>query len=230
MTDFRKRLRALAVARGCTMPGCTRAVHGIGNLCPSHIRARQVYGHPLARCPDRKTLSRYTEAASAYLHEQREHPGVRAALQWLDGQIAHGDYRTAQLGGRSDPRNAHQRADAFWAQLKHIGSRQVLSVIVGCYARQIDKPETFLDWEHFGATITYLLAHAMPAKITGRRSAGGMAYGDKARILPPRARMVWLAQCLPLIGPPARILAKRVLARMTPPPTSEAFADLGGET
>ena len=79
---------------------------------------------------------------------------------------------------------------------------------------------------HFGATIAHLLTRKLPARVMGERATGRLMHAEKTRVLPPRARELWLAQVLPQLGTAARILAKPVEAMMGPPPPSAAFADL----
>lgn len=68
----------------CKVDGCPYPRHRIGHYCKAHGALNNRFGHPLGRTIHRMEYEMETLEVKEFLTMHSEHPGVLAALQWID--------------------------------------------------------------------------------------------------------------------------------------------------
>lgn len=68
----------------CKVDGCPYPRHRIGHYCKTHGAAYYNFGHPFGRSIGRTEYATERLEVKEFLTMHSEHPGVVAALQWID--------------------------------------------------------------------------------------------------------------------------------------------------
>lgn len=127
----------------CAATGCGRPLTNIGKLCGNHGRALQRQGHPTTKGITKGQLKPYRERASIFLSEQQGHPGVKAAVEWLDGMIAAQTFSPPPHLRRKYPTAV--RTAIYLNRLRdhEVTGFSVLATMIGLYLYQARDPKRF---------------------------------------------------------------------------------------
>ena len=80
--------------RKCALPGCYEHRYQVSQYCRRHRDKNVLYGHPEAERISWNDLSESKERVSEVINMNLDHPGIQAALQFLNSLLlraAHGD-------------------------------------------------------------------------------------------------------------------------------------------
>lgn len=153
--------------RPCKVPGCGRARHGVGGYCGSHGSTFYDHGHPQGRAITRAEYAEHCGAVARLLERNAEHPGVLAALAFLDDWKAKG---AEGVPGTVALRSAH------WMSAHGVSSLAILTEAGGLWLFASDNPRALPD----DARLTYALAHVVmrlaPREATGVCPSGRATF------------------------------------------------------
>lgn len=157
----------------CDVKGCSLPVTGLSRYCDDHDKANERYGHPLGRLTTIGELKPYRTLAREFIDQHHDHPGIRAALDWIARLITE----------TPEPRHIHQRSTPeqrlgrFMGQMRRGGvdPRDFLAVVAGMALLREWRPYTFKSDRHFAHQTAIRVLRLIPAPHVARWS------GDKVR-------------------------------------------------
>lgn len=134
--------RAAAGIR-CDAPGCRLYADRIGRYCDAHQKRDERHGHPTAAPIKAAEMRPFVECCRAFIAEQRAHPGVAAALQWIGETIRSGRPVAPWRVHRKTP--AGDRVSGWLAQLAadEVSPEEILATICAVYLLREWAPRRF---------------------------------------------------------------------------------------
>jgi hypothetical protein len=74
-------------AKVCAMNGCEKPRFKLAKHCRMHDERRRRWGTPRSRCWRSGDINTYADVAEDFITANAEHPGIAAAVQWLDAVL-----------------------------------------------------------------------------------------------------------------------------------------------
>jgi hypothetical protein len=140
--------RAAAGVR-CEVPACSLFVDRIGRYCDAHGKRDERNGHPTAAAVSKGELRPLVEQCAQFIAAQRDHAGIRAALDWLAAVLAAGRpvapwrvHRKTMAGERVSAWMAAHAADG-------VEPAQILATVIALYLLQEQRPHRFAGSDRF---------------------------------------------------------------------------------
>ena len=155
----------------CAVSWCEEPAQGIGRYCSQHDIVNYRTGHPEGRTVRASELKSFRRTARKYLRKNRDHPAIKAGLNWLTHLIyARRPNLVTELRQNSTPR---ERLDRWMVTFKKqsIDPLEVLSVIVGMYFMDLYDRGAFRGDRHFRHQLVNRILRLAPAPRVTRTSA-----------------------------------------------------------
>lgn len=91
----------------CSVPECGYRRYKLNNTCIHHFFRKKLHGHPKARAIRKKELKHELAQVTELIERNRDHEGVKGAIEWLDrwlqaaaeGKRVPGAYHLRRLHG-----------------------------------------------------------------------------------------------------------------------------------
>lgn len=156
--------------RACEVPHCRDHARAFSRYCKRHEQRDTNTGHPegtTVRLGEVRTLYLL---AHQFITHHRDHPGVKAALEWLGRMTAEA----------RDPGTVHARSTAAdrlarWLHRMHTEGttpEDMLATVAAVYALREWTPRRFLSDRHFNHQLAIRLLRLTPAPYSERWSGG----------------------------------------------------------
>lgn len=145
--DRPRRCRA-RVQLACAVEHCFRPAQGIGKFCQQHDKRMEQTGDPQGRTIRKSQLAPYVRTVQAFIGRHRDHPGIVAALAWLEDIIQAAPRGTPPLRTSTPP---PIRVALWLSRLKAQGIApvDVLTVVAAMHLLRDSEPRAFATDRHF---------------------------------------------------------------------------------
>ncbi|BAE52853.1 hypothetical protein amb4049 [Paramagnetospirillum magneticum AMB-1] len=156
--------------RACEVPHCRDHARSFSRYCRRHDQRTTNTGHPEGTNVLRGEYKTLFLLAHQFITHHKEHPGIRAGLEWLGGMMADG----------RDPGTIHARSSAAdrlgrWLhqmQTEGVTAEDMLATIGAIYALREWNPRRFLSDRHFDHQLAIRVLRLTPAPFSERWSEG----------------------------------------------------------
>ena len=146
----------------CAVSWCEEPAQKLGSLCEQHDCVNERTGHPEGRTVRASELKAFRRTARKYLRKNRDHPAIKAGLNWLTELV----YSRRQLSrGELHPNATPKERLDRW--MHHFSSKSVdpldmLAVITGMYFMRLYDRGAFKGDRHFRHQLVIRLLRLAP--------------------------------------------------------------------
>lgn len=163
---------------GCAVSSCARTVQGLSRYCRFHDQRNQTYGHPLGTTFRHGQLKPFKREAALFIQKQRGHPGIEAAIQWLDNWIQEAP-DPGVIHARS---TARARSNRLLDRMRRGGvtGEDALAIVAGMYAAREFQPRGFKSDRHWNHQLAVRFIRSVPPPHSVR--SNGESYSLQDRI------------------------------------------------
>lgn len=159
--------------RPCEVSSCRLPIHQMGRYCLLHWTAKNSTGHPTAGRVSIMELRPYRKLAMHFIEQQQaaEHPGVLAAIEYLERRIA---TAVDTSSGSTAHLRPHQRVAFFlaWMRRDCLDPRLIVATGIAVELHSREQPHRWPDKAHadfqFGQAVACIARH----RVRSGKSAG----------------------------------------------------------
>lgn len=157
----------------CEVPGCRNFVRHIGRWCALHDRAISRKGHHSVGRVTVNELRPYRDLAAAFMDQHAEHPGMVAAVDYVERRIA-AAVDPVRRGEGTRHLQPRERMEAFLAHARRdaVDPKKIVACGIACEIHAREFPERWPDKSHADVQFAHAVACLAQRRVITGKTAG----------------------------------------------------------